>query len=133
MFMKAEKGWRSIPLSLKILFAVLVLWVMGSVFAIPMRSELGLPFFGLYFYGIVAGLIVFLLDIVAPITFLFALLNRKTWSVPFAFSYMGIFILNSVVAFFTIKEQLGAIPIIMPALFNIIFLIVIYTNRNYFK
>ncbi len=131
--MKTEKGWKPIPLSLKVLFVVLGLWVLGSVFAIPMRLELGVPFFGFYVYGITASLIVVILDMLAPAAFLVALWNKKSWAVPFAFLYMGVFVANSVVALFTVRELLGTMPIIMPALFNIIFLIVIYTKRDYFN
>jgi len=129
----AEKGWKPIPLSLKILFVVFVLWTIGSVMAVFMRYELGLPFFGLFVYGITASLIVLLLDVIAPITFLFALWDRRSWAVSFAFSYIGIFILNSVVAFFTVREKLGLMPIFIPLIVNVIFLIVIYKKRSYFK
>ena len=37
------------------------------------------------------------------------------------------------VAFFTVREQLGLMPILIPLIANIIFFIVIYKTRNYFK
>jgi hypothetical protein len=128
-----EKGWKPIPPSLKVLFVVFVLWSIGSLFAIPNRYESGLPFLGVFVYGIVASLIVLLLDFVAPITFLFALWNRKSWAATFALSYIAVFILNSIVAIFTVREQLGLMPILIPLVANIIFLTVIYKSRNYFK
>ena len=131
--MGKEKGWKPIPLSLKILFVLFVLWSIGSVLAIPTRYELGLPFLGVFVYGIVASLIVLLLDVVAPITFLFALWNRKSWAASFALSYIAVFILNSAVAFFTVREQLGLMQILIPTIANIIFFIVIYRTRSYFK
>ena len=131
--MGKEKGWKPIPLSLKILFVLFVLWAIGSVLAISTRYESGLPFLGAFVYGIVAGLIVLLLDIVAPITFLFALWNRKSWAASFALSYIAVFILNSAVAFFTVREQLGLMQILIPTIANIIFFIVIYRTRSYFK
>ncbi len=128
-----EKGWKPIPLSLKILFVVFVLWTIGSVFAISARYQLGLPFFGAYLYGIAASLIVLLLDIAAPITFLYALWNRRSWAVKFALSYIVVFILNSAVAFFTVREQLGSTQILIPLIANVIFFIVIYRARSYLK
>ena len=128
-----EKGWKPIPLSLKILFVVFVLWTIGSIFAVSTRYELGLPFFGVYVYGIAAGIIVLLLDVLAPITFLFALWNRKSWAASFALSYIVVFILNSAVAFFTVREQLGLPQILIPLVANIIFFIVIYRTRSYCK
>ena len=130
--MKKQTGWKPIPLPLKILFVLFVLWSIGSVFAIPARHESGLPLLGVFVYGFAAGLIVSLLDIVGPITFLFALWNRKSWGASFALSYIAVFILNSTVAFFTVKEQLGLIPILIPLLFNLGFFIFIYRSRWYF-
>jgi hypothetical protein len=130
--MKKQTGWKPIPLSLKILFVVFVLWSIGSVLNIPTRYESGLPFFGVFVYGIVASLIVLLLDVVAPITFLFALWNRKTWAASLALSYIAVFILNSTVAFFTVREQLGLLPILIPLLVNVVFFIIIYRSRSYF-
>ncbi|TFB10165.1 hypothetical protein E3V55_06455 [Candidatus Marinimicrobia bacterium MT.SAG.3] len=130
---RTEKGWKPIPLSLKILFVVFVLWAIGSVFAISERSESGLPFFGMYLYGSYASLIVLLLDVMAPLTFLFALWNRKSWGVSFALTYIAVFILNGVVAYFTVREQLGIPQILIPSIVNVIFLLVIYKTRSYTK
>ena len=132
-FIGIERGWKPIPLSLKILFVVFVLWSIGSLFALPTRYESGLPFLGVFVYGIVASLIVLLLDVVAPITFLFALWNRKSWAASFAFSYIAVFILNSIVALFTVREQLGLMPILIPLVANIVFFVVIYKKRSYFE
>ena len=131
--MGIEKGWKPIPLSLKILFVVFILWSIGSVLNIPNLYESGIPFFGLFVYGFIASLIAILLDIVGPMTFLFALWYRKSWAAYWAFSYIGIFTLNSVVAFFTVREQLGLVQILIPLIANVIFFTVIYKNRNYFK
>jgi len=107
-----QTGWKPIPLSLKILSVLFVLWIIGSVMNISARYELGLPFFGMWVTGIIASVIVLLLDIVGPIAFLFGLWNRKSWALPVAYTYMGIFILNSAVALFTVREQLGLMPIL---------------------
>ena len=131
--MRKETGWKPIPISLKILFVVFVLWTIGSVLVISTRYKLGLPFLGAFVYGIVAILIVLLLDIVAPITFLFALWNRKSWAASFVLSYIAFFILNSTIAFFIFREKLGLMQILIPTIANIIFFIVIYKTRSYFK
>ena len=130
--MDKQTGWKPIPLPLKILFVAFVLWSTGSLFAIPARYELGLPFFGVFVYGIAASLIVLLLDIVGPITFLFALWNRKYWGPSFAFSYIAVFILNTSAAIFTFREQLRLMPIFIPLLVNVAFVITIYQSRSYF-
>ena len=128
-----ENGWKPIPLSLKILFVVFVLWSIGSVMNISERYESGLPFFGMFLYGFYASLIVLLLDVVAPLTFLSALWKRKSWAAPFALSYIAVFVLNGIVAFFTVREQLGIPQILIPSIVNVIFFVVIYKTRSYSK
>jgi len=131
--MAKEKGWKPIPLSLKIIFVVLILWSIGSVLNLSNIYESGIPFFGLWISGIIASLFAVLLDIVGPITFLFGLWTRKSWAPLIAYTYMTIFILNGIIALFTFKDQLGLIQILIPNIAEIIFLIVIYKTRSYFK
>ena len=131
--MKKEKGWKPIPLSLKIIFVVFILWSIGSILNLSNIYESGIPFLGVFVYGMVASFIAVLLDIVAPITFLFALWNRKSWAASFALSYIAFFIINGIVAFFTVRNQLGLPQILIPTITNIIFFVVIYQKRSYFK
>ena len=131
--MEKEKGWKPIPLSLKILFVVFIFWTIGSIFNAPNLYELGLPLFGTFVYGVTAGLVVLLLDIAGPMTFLYALWNRKSWAAVWALSYISVFILNSIVAFFTVREQLGFMQILIPTIASVIFFIVIYKKKSYFK
>jgi len=128
-----EKGWKPIPLPLKILFVVFILWLIGSVMNLPNLFENGLPLFGNFVYGMTAALIVLLLDIIGPMTFLFALWYRKSWAAKWAFAYIGIFILNSTVALFTVREELGLPQLLVPTIASLIFLAVILWKRNYFK
>ncbi len=130
---KKEIGWKPMPLPLKILFVVFVLWLVGSVINLPNLFENGLPLFGNFVYGMTAALIVLLLDIIGPVTFLFALWNRKSWAPIWAFAYIGIFILNSTVALFTVREELGLPQLLVPTIASFIFLAVIFWKRNYFK
>ena len=128
-----EKGWKPIPLPLKILFVVFILWLVGSVMNLPGLFENGLPLFGSFVYGMKAALVVLFLDIIGPVTFLFALWTRKSWAAKWAFFYIGIFIINSVVAFFTVREELGLPQILIPMMTSLIFLAIIFWKRNYFK
>jgi hypothetical protein len=127
------KGWKPIPLPLKILFVVFILWLVGSVMNLPNLFQNGLPLFGKYVYGMTAAIIVLLLDIIGPVTFLFALWNRKSWAPIWAFAYIGIFILNSTVALFTVREELGLPHLLVPTIASFVFLAVIFWKRNYFK
>ncbi len=127
-----QTGWKPIPLSLKILFVLFMLWVIGSVLNFPNLYESGLPLLGEFVYGLAASSVVLLLDIVGPTTFLFALWARKSWGPAWAFSYISLFIINGVFALLTISEQWGLLPFLIPILASVIFLIVIYRSRSYF-
>ena len=128
-----DKGWRPIPIPLKILSVVLVLWMAGAIMNLPNLHESGLPLLGTFISGVAASVVVICLDIIGPIGFIYALWNRKTWAPLWAFSYMGIFILNSVVAIFTVREELGLMQILIPTIATVVFLTTIYWRREYFK
>ena len=128
-----ENGWKPIPLPLKVLFVVLILWLVGSVMNLPNLYENGMPLFGTFVYGMNAALLPLLVDIIGPATFLFALWNRKSWAAYWAFAYSGLFILNNAVAFFTLREQLGSPQILVPTIASFIFLAVIFWKRYYFQ
>jgi hypothetical protein len=130
---KKETGWKPIPLPLKILFFVFILWLFGSVMNLPHLVENGLPLFGKFVHGMTAALVVLLLDIIGPLTFLFALWTRKSWAAKWACTYIGIFILNNTVAFFTVREELGLPQILVPTIAGLVFLTVIVWKRDYFK
>ena len=130
---KELKGWNPIPLPLKILSVVLVLWSVGAVVNLPRLMESGLPLLGIFVYGTSSLFVVLLLDIIGPLTFLFALWNRKSWAAKWAFAYIGIFILNGAAALATVREQLGLPQILVPTVASFIFLAVIYWKRDYFS
>ncbi len=131
-FSKKQKGWKPIPLPLKVLSVVLIFWAAGSAMNLPNLLENGLPLLGVFVYGMTALVVVLLLDIIGPLIFLFALWNRKSWATKWAFTYLGIFILNSAVAFITVREQLGLPLILVPTFVSIIFFAVIFWQRDYF-
>ena len=126
------QGWKPIPLPLKILAVMLVLWLLGALANLPNLLENGLPLMGFFVSGVTAAAVVLILDIIGPLVFLFALWSRKSWAVIWAFAYMGFFIANSVVARFTVRDTLGLLPILVPALASACFVIVIYRQRGYF-
>ena len=94
--------------------------------------EEGLPFLGMWISGLMAGSIVIALDIVGPLAFLYATWHRLSWAPMIAYTYMTIFILNSLVALFTVRESLGVMPIVIPVIVTVIFMLIIYCNRKYF-
>jgi len=125
-------GWKPIPRSLKVLSIVMALWAIGSAMNLPTLMAQGLPVLGNFVFGNTAFLVVLFLDFVGPLVFFYALWNRKPWGVPWAFFYIGLFLLNGAVALFTVVEQLGMVQIAIPNLVSMVFLAVIYWKRSYF-
>ena len=75
------QGWKPIPLPLKILTVVLVLWLLGALANLPNLLENGLPLMGFFVSGVTAAAVVLILDMIGPRAFLFALWTRKSWAV----------------------------------------------------
>ena len=125
-------GWKPIPLALKVLSAVMLLWAIGSAMNLSHLMENGLPVLGTFVFGIGALLVVLFLDFIGPAVFLYALWNRKPWGVKWAFFYIGLFVLNGIVALLTVSDQLGFAKILVPNIASLLFLSVIYWKRSYF-
>lgn len=130
--LRQEVGWKPIPSPLKILFVLIALWSVGAMMNLPNLLESGLPLLGVFVHGSSAFLVVLLLDIIGPLIFLYALWNRKPWAAKWAFAYIGLFIINSAVAFFTVRDQLGLPRILVPTIVSMMFLAVIFWKRAYF-
>lgn len=129
----SQNGWKPIPLALKVLFVLFVLWMVGAVMNLPNLYENGMPVFGTFVYGINAAMMPLFLDFIGPGIFLFALWTRKPWAALWAFAYNGIFILNNTVAFFTLREALGLPQILVPTIASLVFVAVIFSKRRYFE
>lgn len=125
-------GWQPIPLALKVLSAVMVLWAVGSAMNLPNLLDSGLPLAGIFVYGLTAFLVVLFFDFIGPAIFLYALWNRRPWAAKWALFYIGLFILNGAVALFTVSEQLGLVQILVPNLVSMVMLAVIFRKQSYF-
>lgn len=125
-------GWKPIPLVLKILSVFMALWAIGSVMNLPNLMANGLPFFGTFVFGAVALCVVLFFDFIGPAIFLIALWTRKHWGPKWATIYIGLFVLNGIVALVTVKAELGLAQILIPNVISLIFLAVIYWKREYF-
>ena len=126
------KGWKPIPLPLRILVVVMAVWTIGSAMNLLNLMENGLPLFGRFVFGWSALIVVLTLDFVGPLTFIYALWQRKRWTVGWAFLYLGVFIGNGLIALFTVREQMGIPQILVPTILALGFLTVIFWQRNYF-
>lgn len=125
-------GWKPIPHALKVLSVVMLLWAIGSAMNLPNLMENGLPALGTFVFGTGALLMVFFWDFIGPAVFLYALWNRKSWGVKWAFFYIGLFVLNGIAALLTVSEELGLGQILVPNIASLLFLSVIYWKRSYF-
>lgn len=127
-----SSGWKPIPLPLKILSGVFVLWVVGAAMNLPNLMTNGLPLFGQFVFGAAALPLVIYVDVIGPLVFLFALWTRKSWGVKWVFAYNGLFILNNMIAFFVLRDVLGLPQILVPTFVSALFLGVIFWQRGYF-
>ena len=131
--MKRETGWRPIPLSLKIVSVLYVPWVLGSIMRLGQIYESGIPVLGVMTSGLIPLSVAFLLDVAGPVIFLFGLWNRIGWVWGFALGFMSLFVLNSVAAFVTLRDELGVPAILIPSAVILFFLAVVLVNKEHFQ
>ena len=126
------KGWKPLPLSLKILSVILFLWAAMSIVVLVTSPERKIAFFGLMLKGTSSAIVIVLLDFISPLLFLYAMGKKLKWGANFGMLYNGIFILNSIVALFTFKEVFGN-AIYFPLIASVIFFCIIFKERHYFS
>ena len=128
----AATGWRPIPRALKVLSVVMLLWMAGSVMNLPNLFANGAPLLGYFVDGYAAAAMVVVLDIIGPLVFLAGLWKRKHWAPKWAYAYMGVFIVNGVIALLTVRDELGLPQILVPTVVCLAFLLVVHWKRGYF-
>jgi hypothetical protein len=94
-FIGKDKGWKPIPLSLKILAGFFIFWSVMTLFTIKFAYDIGYPILGIMFDGIIGFIIAFLLVFLAPLIFVYALWNRYSWGAKYAMMYISFFIINN--------------------------------------
>ena len=125
-------SWKSLPLLLKILSIILLLWIMMSTAVLITMPEREIAFFGLLLKGVSAMAVVLLLDIISPLIFLYSMWKKLSWGAKFGMFYNGIFILNSIVILIIFREVFGN-AVYFPLIAIIIFFAIIYKERKYFN
>ncbi len=126
------KGWKPLPLFLKILSVVLFLWAAMSIAVLVTMPEREIAFFGFLLKGTSSAIVILLLDFISPLLFLYAMWKKLKWGANFGMFYNGIFILINVIALFTFKEVFGN-AIYFPLTASIVFFCIIFKERNYFS
>lgn len=154
--MAHEKGWKPLPISLKIFFVIYTISLVFSLlglWSIYKITQLDDPIVRFQVHAILAIVLLFLLNIVASIILLVALWNRYAWGWKYGILYAGYFILDGVRAIISLPAKMEVVksqvpapqPVLEAAYFgallgtgfnitlSILFLIVIYTKRDYFR
>lgn len=125
-------GWKRLPLSLKILCVVLLLWVAMSIAVLVTMPEREIAFFGSLLTGNAGTIVVLLLDVISPLVFLYATWKRLKWGANFGMLYNGIFISNNIVALFIFHAVFGN-AIYFPLIASTAFFLIIFKERKYFS
>ncbi len=125
------KRWSSLPLLLKILSILLILWAAMSIAVLVTSPAREIAFFGLLLKGISAAVVILLLDFISPLLFLVATWKKLKWGAKFGMLYNAIFILNNIVALFMFKDVFGN-GIYFPLTASIIFFGIIFKERHYY-
>jgi hypothetical protein len=131
--MEHETGWKPIPLSLKIVSVLYLFWIIMSAMRLGQIYEAGIPILGVMTTGFTPVIVAFLLDVAGPAIFLFGLWKRFGWAWGFTLAFMSLFVLNSAFAFVTLREDLGVPAILIPTAVILGFIVVVFTNKDYFQ
>lgn len=114
-----NKGWKPLPVILKIVFVILISRVFFSVFSISPSFDNGFDIFGFTFYGLYAIYIFFILKTLLPLVILVCMYQRyrHTWIIAVVY-----FLFMSVSLMFTLTnstEMLQQILDQMPDMFTL--------------
>lgn len=125
-------GWKPIPLPLKIICVLSVLWALGAVANLSNLMNYGVPFFGMLLKGTSALPVPLVLDFLGPIGLIFASLKRLPWGPKWATFYMGAFIVNAAFTLIFASDLFSVPQILAPALVSVALLLVVYWKRGYY-
>jgi len=144
--------WISLPLSLKLVFVVVLLGLFASIYTFSFNAVGGYSLFGFEFLGVNALLLSLVFDLICSILVLFVIWSAKKWGFWYGLGYYGFLILNAVLALYSFKRRMdeyGAdspISDVLKTLFfkfliaglfgigiYILLLVLIAKNKKYFR
>ncbi|MEK6871303.1 MAG: hypothetical protein AABX16_00195 [Nanoarchaeota archaeon] len=143
--MHHEKGFRRLPLSVKIIFVVLTLGMISSFFYINYIAQSGYPLLWITLSGTNAIIALFALNFLCTLLLLFGIWQRAAWTWEYGMLYFGFFALNGIISAGSLFNTLYFAPmqnfealvnlfaVIFGIILNSIFLIIIYRKRFYFE
>jgi hypothetical protein len=114
-----NKGWKPLPVILKIIFVLLVTRVFLSVFSLSPSFNKGFDFFGYTLYGLYAVNAVFIFKVLLPLAILVFMYQRIRHAWIVAVSY---FFIMSLSIFFTLTNTANMLERVleqMPGMFKI--------------
>ena len=152
--MARKKAWKPLPIQLKVLFILIIMGVFSTLFSTGSITQIGYPLLGFYIYGIWGLILLTIINGVGSIVLLYGLWNRLGWTWKYGAAYFAFFILNSLLSLISIPKRIEllspqfsevaamttpamyagiAIGTIFAVVLYVIFLIIIYKNKAYFK
>jgi hypothetical protein len=154
-----EKGWKPMPVILKIIWIILIVNTFFAVLAIAGVYSNGFDFLGIPMYGMYAINVFFLVKIVLPVVLIVGMHQRYRWIWMIAAGYYFLFAINAALSIMLIEEtsvkvmeQVSEIPqgideesfvmilrmalilsFIFSTLFNLAVMIFFIIKRKYFQ
>jgi len=145
--MEKTKGFKPMPLSIKIIFVLFVMGLVMSFFLLPFITTTGVSFFGMVLTG-APGVIALMFAIALQLIFIISFWNRYPWAWKYGLAFMAYSVVSSILSMLTIpskiEESFASLAYVpgtteaaksiatMSATFGIVFSIVIYGIFAYF-
>lgn len=114
-----NKGWKPLPVILKIIFVILVFRAFYSVFSLSPSFDKGFDFFGFTLYGLYAINTIFIFKTVLPIIILIGMFHRYQHIWIVAVIYFFVFALGMFLTIGIADNMLERIIEQVPELFQI--------------
>ena len=92
-----EKGWKPMPVLIKIIWALLVIETFSAIFVISSVSDAGFFFLSFSLYGKIAVNVFFIVKIALPVILIIGMHQRFGWIWIFALCFYLLFAANAIV------------------------------------
>jgi hypothetical protein len=114
-----NKGWKPLPVILKIIFVILTFRVFNSFFSLSFSFEQGFDFFGFTFYGLYAVNVFTVFKILVPIIILFEMFQRNSYTWIVAAIYFFLFSISTLLSLMNMTDMVERIMEQMPEMFQV--------------
>jgi hypothetical protein len=102
--MHREHGWKPLPVLLKIIWIYTLFKTVSAVFMVFSVYGLGMEFFGVKVFGLLAVNLAFFSSLVLPVVLLIAMINRYRWAWLVGVIYYLFMAVNEAFGFAFINE-----------------------------